>query len=531
VKLLVQPTDAVRLVASYEYFRMDQDALPWFLQFYNTGAAGANATVASQGTAYGPIQNFIPGVDFTKALNSDPQHTYAKTETFNGVLEWDVGGGATLKAIAGHRKVFHDTIQDLDGTPYRIQTSAGIQDVKQDSGELQLIGRLLDDRLDYAFGVFAFREKGFDTSTSFSLPGVNPSNPNFTLGDVNNTSRAVYGQLTYKLTDALSFTGGLRYSKDKKELISRNTSGAGATLVCSVPVALRVSTTPCVSVPLRASADGISYTAGLDYQIASDVLAYAKTSRGFRSGGFNLRASGNVALFQPFRPEEVTDYELGLKSEFLDRRVRLNIAAFYSDYKDVQRNQNITVTTPAGGIATISIVANAATARMVGGEAELDALITDNFRLSASVGVTHPKYKRFSEPRIVNGQAIIIDRSGETFDFVPRTTASLSAEYKKDVSFGKILLRADYSYTSTLHFQSPFTPAPEPERDRQKPVGLVNLRAGTTLGEHVDLAVYGRNVFGKRYKTNALDFSQSLGIAVGIPAQRPTYGIEATYTF
>jgi len=62
-------------------------------------------------------------------------------------------------------------------------------------------------------------------------------------------------------------------------------------------------------------------------------------------------------------------------------------------------------------------------------------------------------------------------------------------------------------------------------------VGLVNLRAGATLGEHVDLAFYGRNVFGKRYKTNALDFSQSLGIAVGIPAQRPTYGVEATYTF
>jgi iron complex outermembrane recepter protein len=530
VKLLVEPIDTVRVVASYENFRMDQAAAPWFLQFYNTGAAGANATIASQGTAFGPIQTFVRGADLTKALNRDPQDTYAKTETYNGVLEWDVGG-ATLKAIVGRRDVFHDTVQDLDGTPYRIQTSAGKQKIRQTSGEVQLVGKLLDDRLDYALGLFAFREKGYDTSTSFSLPGINPSNPNFTLGDVNNSSRAAYAQVTYKITDEVSFTGGLRYSKDKKQLISQNSSGAGATFSCSIPVALRVAGATCLSVPLKASADGLSYTAGLDYQATPGVMVYAKTSRGFRSGGFNLRASGNAALFQPFRPEEVTDYELGFKSEFLDRRVRLNVAAFYSDYKDIQRNQNITVPTATGGIATISIVANAATARIMGGEAELDALVTDNLRIFGSLGLTAPKYKRFTEPRIVGGQTIIFDRSGENFDFVPKTTASFGAEYKREVSFGKLLLRADYTYTSRLHFQSPFTPAPEPERDQQKPIGLVNLRAGVTLGEHVDLAVYGRNVLGERYKSNALDFSQSLGIAVGIPAPRPTYGVEATYTF
>jgi outer membrane receptor protein involved in Fe transport len=148
-----------------------------------------------------------------------------------------------------------------------------------------------------------------------------------------------------------------------------------------------------------------------------------------------------------------------------------------------------------------------------------------------ALGLTNPEYEEFEEPRIVGGQPIIFDRSGEAFDFVAETTGNLGVEYRRDIQFGELLLRADYTYTSLLHFQSSFTPAPEPARDQQKPVGLVNLRAGLKVGENVDFAVYGRNVFGERYKTNALDFSQSLGIAVGFPAPRPTWGVEATYTF
>jgi iron complex outermembrane receptor protein len=531
IKLLVEPHQTLRLVAGYEAFRMDQDAAPWFLQYFNPAIAGANATIAAQGTRFGPIQNFVRDVDFDKAMGGDPQDTYAKTETYSGVVEWEVGFGATVKAILGRRLVYHHTTQDLDGTPYRIQSTDGAQKIEQNSGELQLVGAALDGRLDYAVGGFLFKEEGYDTSTSVSLPGVNPANPNYTSGDIENTSKAVYAQATYGLTDELRATVGLRYSEEEKGLVSRNSNGSGVTFACSVPVALRTAPTTCVSIPLETTSDGLSYTVGLDYKISPDVLVYAKTSRGFRSGGFNLRASGSTALFEPFQPEQVTDYEIGLKSEFFGRRLRVNAAAFYSDYKDIQRNQNIAVTTANGGIATISVVRNAATARIYGGEIEFDALVAEGLRVFGALGLTNPEYEEFEEPRIVGGQPIIFDRSGEAFDFVAETTGNLGVEYRRDIQFGELLLRADYTYTSLLHFQSSFTPAPEPARDQQKPVGLVNLRAGLKVGESVDFAVYGRNVFGERYKTNALDFSQSLGIAVGFPAPRPTWGVEATYTF
>lgn len=530
-KLLVEPHQNLRMVLSYEAFRMDQDAAPWVLQYFNPSIPALGATVASQGTRFGPLENFVGDASTTKALNNDPQHTFAKTSTLMGTVEWEVADGATLKAIVGRRMTRHRTTQDLDATPYWIQSTDGAQRMVQKSGELQLVGTIFDDRLDYAVGGFLFKEDGYDTSTSFSLPGINPANPNVTDGDIDNTSRGIYAQATYSVTDALRATVGLRYSRDRKGLISRNTSGTGAQLRCSVPVELRATGADCVSVPLKATSDGISYTAGLDYRVSPDALVYAKTSRGFRSGGFNLRASSNPLLFVPFEPEEVTDYEIGVKSELFGRSLRINVAAFYSDYRDIQRNQNIAVTTPNGGIATISVVRNAATARVYGGEVEVDALVANGLRVSGALGLTWPKYRKFEEPRVVNGVPIIFDRSGETFDFVAKTTANLGVEYRHTLGLGDLLLRADYTYTSRLHFQSPFTPAPEPERDQQKPVGLINLRAGLTVGENMDFAVYGRNITGKRYKTNALDFSQSLGIAVGIPAPRPTWGMEATYRF
>src|SRR5690606_26616832 len=139
IKLLVEPHATLRVVLGYEAFRMDQDAAPWFLQHYNP-LNGPNAAIAAQGTRFGPVQNFVRGVDFDKAMNGDPQHTYAKTETYTGVAEWEVGFGATVKAILGRRLVYHNTIQDLDGTPYVIQTSVQSQKVEQNSAELQLIG-------------------------------------------------------------------------------------------------------------------------------------------------------------------------------------------------------------------------------------------------------------------------------------------------------------------------------------------------------------------------------------------------------
>jgi iron complex outermembrane recepter protein len=530
VKLLFQPTEALRAVVSYERFELNQDPLSWYLQFYNTGAAGANATIANQGAAFGPIQNFVQGADLDKFTNNDPSHSKAHSDTYNAIVSYDLGS-AVLKAIVGRRTVFHFTSQDLDGSPYRIQTSVGSQKMRQNSGELQLVGSAFDNRLQYAFGAFAFREVGYDTSTSISLPVINPSNPNFTYGDVRNSAKAIYGQITYKITDALNFTGGVRYSKDKRTLTVQNSSGIGTRFACSIPTDLRVAGATCLSIPLKDSSDAISYTAGLDYEITPDIRTYVKTSKGYRSGGFNLRASTNAALFNPYEPESVTDYEVGLKSELFDRRLRVNVAAFYSDYKNIQRNQNITIATATGGVATISTVTTAATARIVGGEAEFEAILTDELRISGSLGLTDPKYKDFSEPRIVGGQTVIFDRSAENFDFVPKTTASLSAQWNHQLSFADLLLRADYSYTSKLHFVSNFTPAPEPERDTQKGYSLINLRSALKFKDKLEVAIYGKNILAKDYKVTALDFSASLGVGVGLAAPRPTYGVELTYDF
>ncbi|MGK2911428.1 MAG: TonB-dependent receptor [Sphingobium sp.] len=533
VKLLVEPTDAIRFVATYDHYEMDQFALPWYSQFYDPNAIGASFAIALQqagGRNPGPASAFVRGSGGHTTTNDSADYTRAKTDTASGILTVDLGD-VTVKAIGGFRSIFHHTDQDLDGSPYVVLATRGQQSIDQYSGELQLIGKAFDNRLDYTIGGFLFRESGYDTSTALSIPPVNPGNPNYTSGDVRNTSRAAYAQISYKITDELSFTGGLRYSKDRKALTSFNGTGEGAGFQCSVPVALRVSPAVCQSIPLVTSADGISYTAGLDYRIDGNTMVYAKTSRGFRSGGFNLRASGAEALFSPFKPEKVTDYEVGLKAELLDNHVRFNIAAFYSDYKEVQRSQTVSIVNSQGGVSVISTVANAATARIIGGEAELTAVVTDEFQVNTSLGLTYPKYKEFTEPRVVNGQIIQFDRSGEDFAFVSKMSASAGAQYTTDLSFGRLLLRADYSYVSRLNFQPTVVPAAQPQRNKQGPVSLVNARASLTIRDNTDIAFYGKNILGKRYKTDSLDFSGDLGYASAIHAPRPTYGAEVIFRF
>lgn len=579
-KLSIQPTDTLNLLFSGEYFDADETAPSRNIRFAaqgytaNTGAAniapagapctpfGAtnscpNTTYAVGGTG-GLFVGLITGnppatatpagnallnaqaaalaaAPRTTANNEQPYAT-ARTYTFGFTGTLDVPWGEA-KLITGYRRIRTNAGLDLEGSQFPVHFTEGQQRIKQKSFELQTTGKAFDGAIDFAAGVFAFNEKGFDQSISIVVPAINPLTSHF-YGLIDNDSMGLYTQATWHLTDRLNFTGGVRYSVDDKGLETRNNNyarralpnglPAGTTICSVVPVAPFVVATETVgpaqcALKRRDDFSGWSYTAGLDYRVTDDVLVYAKTSKGFRSGGQNLRAP-SAAAFLPFDPEIAYAYEVGAKTEFFDRRLRFNVAAYITDVNDIQRSTLIS--TPAVG-GTATILSNAGKAQFKGVEAELAAVLFPGFTVSATGALVDPKYKRFSD---LSG-----DRRQERFTGVAEEQFSLAADYTTTVGDdARVALHVDYAWRGDVPTGEYFFPAnPQNaqivEATTAKALGLLGARASVEFG-NFGLAVFGRNLTNERkYIQNLL--VAPLGYITGIRQEPRTYGVTATAKF
>jgi iron complex outermembrane receptor protein len=318
-------------------------------------------------------------------------------------------------------------------------------------------------------------------------------------------------------------TAGLRYTEEEQSVLAGNRAGA----TCNVPVADRIAG-GCAAL-YSTSSDNWSYTAGVDWDATADVLLYAKTSRGFKGGGINQRGNLNGA-FDAFQPEQVTDYEIGLKSEFWDRRARLNIAAYRSKYEDIQRT--VLIPTPAGAVATA--IQNAASATIDGVEAEFTVRPVPELTVQASGAYTSPKYDRYVVA--LTGE----DRSNREFGAVPEWQGAFSATYEYPTRYGPLSGTLDVTYQSSLNYapennSPPSATLPQGTRPFTTlgDLTLVNGRIDL-LVESMDLriALWGRNLGDEQYYTNLGDYtSAGLGYVVGYISEPRTYGIEVTKRF
>lgn len=548
IKLLAKPTETLSILLSGEIYDTNVNQRGYQLTQISPGLAAAEIGFengappptsaagfpAAVGNAIGvglPIANdlitYLRDHPNQVALN-DPARSRAKTHTYTGTATLDTSFGA-VKFIGGYRRVNGGSSLDLDGTPYAVLISTGQQRLSQYSGELQVTGKTVDDAIDFAAGAFYFHESGTDGTVSLALPSIAGTNRNVFNGQIANDSQGVYGQATWHLTDQLAFTGGLRYSVEDKELIIRNrtVSPTGVLLTCTVAGALP---SDLCAVRRKDAFDGWSYTAGLDYKINPDVLVYAKTAKGFRSGGQNLRATATTN-FIPFGPEEATSYELGLKSELFDRHVRFNVAGYYTEVKGIQRSI-LTPTTPPA-----TLIQNAGKARILGVEGELTVIPFTGLELAATGAVTKPKYLDYSET-LANGT--IKDRRTDRFETIPEYTASFAATYTTDVGVGKLMLRGDYTFTDKF-YTGPYNEPSDPNNaaviagTTAPAAHLINARASlTVLDDALEVAIWGRNLTDNRDIDAGLLLppgASGLGYSVGVRREPRTFGITGTYRF
>ena len=531
-KLLWQPGSMFDLTLGYERFQLDGTG-PGQKLVFASATSPANTVIRLQSGGTDTLANYLyTGTDLYRSNVDSLVPAYALTRTAYATANLRTGIG-DFKATGAWRTVYNRYTLDFDGTPYQIGTSnPTVADTTQWSGELQWTNTLFDGRLKYIAGYYYFDEHGTDQSTTYVLAALNPvNNPNRPYGRIGAVSNAGYGQATLKITDALSVTGGLRYTDDRKSFSSRTRNGFDTAISrCLVPTIVRPDPNVCYGVFPELKYNKINYLATVDYRFTRDIFAYARTASGYRGGGYNLRGAvnpvvGPLGTYTPFGPETVTDYEIGLKSELFDRHVRLNIALFYDKFNDVQRTT--VIGTPTGSVATYAT--NAAKATVKGIEVEAIIIPVEHAQLGFNGGYTDAGYERYQDP-------ILGDLKDADFPNTPKYTASVYGQYIMPLAFGDLLVRADYNYTSRVNFTG--APAnvggvPLAFYTSQKGYGLLNLRAGVTLADGMlEIAAFGTNVLGKKYTVSAHEFVTSgLGLVNRIPGRPATFGVDLKVNF
>jgi len=435
-------------------------------------------------------------------------------------LDYALTDDIKLRSITGYRSLAFAFPDDLDGTPF-IGTHP--RRAAQDdfiSEEVQLLGG--DEKLNWVVGGYGSWEHGKEYSTTATLPyRLTPTRLtqlNLTNGKLVSQSYAVFGQVNWAFAEGWAATVGARYTRDKRELISQNrTFFNGATFTCSVPVVFRPDPNFCLGTFSKTFKEP-TWTASLTYKPSEDFTVYGKVSRGYRSGGQQYRGSGSVEAFQPFLPETVIEYEAGLKSEFFDRTLRVNLAAFYDKISDVQRSVIIQV--PSTG-ATATVQTNAARATIKGIELDGTWRITRDFTINGAISKIDPKYQEFND-------FVLGDRSGEDWP-TPKFQYSIDGTYAHSTPLG------DLSATLTWAYESKRNLAPAAllkDWVTQKGYGTLNGRITLEIeSQNVTVAAFARNITDKETFVAVVSFDRSLGWNVAAPGEPRTYGISITKRF
>jgi iron complex outermembrane recepter protein len=414
-----------------------------------------------------------------------------------------------LKSVTAHQETKRTAITSTSASPFLlIDGIADAQDPKQFTEELQLGGNALDDKLKWVTGYYYFHLKGPDEGINTELVPFLP-NPISNLSEFKDVSNSVYGQGTYALTSTLNATGGVRYTSEKTHLTLANQNA----VVCQVdgvpPTGALCSNT------FDNSFSNVSYTAGLDWQALDRVMLYAKTSRGFRAGGTNQRS--DPAL--PYAPETVTDYEVGAKTDWWDRRLRANLAIYHSNYKNIQRSVYVNEAS-----SFVTEIQNAASAKINGVELEVMARPLRALTVSAAAAYTMPKYDTYTG---FSPSGAPVDLSGNDFPNVSRWQGSLTATYTLNDTFGALDTTVDYSYRSKVDYQPDNHDAVSAPFTIEAGYGLMNARVTQTIAAwNTKVSIWGKNITDRRYIAGANDFSTQLGYAYTIPGLPATYGVE-----
>ena len=527
------------LQVDYSYDYDHRTGAPGFFQTVGLSADALKYYGNSEALGGAPLQ-FDPNGRL-KSGQQQPgfdNHYTSKTvsQGHNLTMAYEASDALTIKSITGFRKLHLFNVLGLSGngdlkgivldpvtfdpsvqsvTPYNGYN--GPQNQKQFSQELQALGSI--GEFSYVGGLYYFRESVSEYNAqklTFILAGGDAAVNLAPVAAYSQVSKsyAAFGQVSWKPSaiEGLELTGGIRYTKDKKSIFLQNTEN-GVSTVIGDPRG-------------RTQFHNTSFLGSVSYQLTSDILAYAKMSTGYKSGGFNPRAGTK----NEFKPEKLTSYEVGLKADLLDHRLRANFAAFYSDYKDLQVPQ---FASGSGGATTLLV--NAGKATFKGVELELTAVPVRGLTLSGALGYTDPKYKEFL---FLNPATDVTSDVADSARFpnVAKFNSNVAAEYIfPPMSIGTIEARVSYSYRSHVYFYPNDEVNPFQKQVSSPATNNVDARIALTdiaLGGRAkgEFAITGENLLNEDQVVYGIDFG-GLGFAGKFFSEPRRVGVEFKLTY
>jgi iron complex outermembrane receptor protein len=551
IKAQWNPNEDVSVLLQYEYMRDRSDAVP----SYNDTPPGGQF-----------VWNIL---GFTRP-SGDPLDHVASTERneflfgmgngqridVDGLylnLEWDLGD-YTLFAVAGKRDQDEHLpntytgaapVNSLTGQPLSLFDATRDTTRETTQYEARLASKL-DGPVNFVVGAFqqtndaAFcvvQALGFlDLVIPFGSLGLPPqfrnSSPVILCNQQDSDSLAGFVDVTWDISDKFALGAGYRYTEDKRSWAGRTKvffdqlddnlfNGSLSVDDFSNPLQAGDFSQYPGGVIVNSSKPGYSnlskkwtepsWRVTGSYTIDDSWFSYLTVSRGYKAGGYNDQtgSSGVLApeLTRPVDPEFATNYELGFKFESEDQRIRFNPTVFYTKYEDAQRAVNIDTVDAAGGPGQETVFYNAAEVESKGVELEIQALLTDNFRVRAQAAYLDASYKSFiiDQPGLtdpVSGGTILPfsgDFSGLPVPRSPKHSAALSGTYTTDVEGGSLDIGGEIYYEDKNLF---YISAAGREFDAYLNEKTL-FNASVTYTEADDryfVRVYGRNLSDERYR-------------------------------
>lgn len=480
-KLVYEPSDATEIKAAFHY---------------NHAKTSGFEAQRPRGllTADGVISDFGRYIFRGSQTSRQDTKNYLGSLTINQDL-----GFARLVSISAYADVKIDYQSDADYSPAIIVDAHNVHFAKNFSQELQL--QSPDNApFDWLVGAYYFKAKAGYDPIGVVGAGAAPFSAIEVRAAQKTGSFALFGQVTVPVTDTTKITGGFRYTWEDIRRVDASFSGDGVLLLTGADQKKKINTP--------------TWRVAIDQHFTDDVMGYVSYTRGSKTGGYNITAGPGEN--PPYTNESLDSYEVGLKADAFERRLRFSAAAFLYKYKDIQVNLTL---------GPSLLVQNAARATIKGIDAEVTVRPVRNLTLSGSIGYVDAKFDSYAGAVIysaLGGASTTFDASGRTVPYAMKWSGTFDATYVIEAAIGKFDINANASFASKKYV--------EPENRLALPgYSLVNGSIGWTApDEHWGLRFWANNLFDRKYLVAGL--SGGVGDFV-LPSPPRTYGVTAKFAF
>jgi len=387
--------------------------------------------------------------------------------------------------LFGWRRLEEGASSDIDARPVPAFNGLNAVEQHQFSDELRFAGRFFD-RFDVTAGFYYFTQSYTYRERRVLVGGAIDS----TLGgNVDDTNYALFGQVDYHVDPMWTLTAGGRLMREEKTVQIATFFPSTAGSRCNFTTGVCNFNFPGPAFPGAPGSDtwdDFTPKLGVQWQPQQDMLLYGQWSRGVRAGGYNVRNTSFTVPPGPYDPERQDAFEVGLKSDWLDKHLRVNAAAFYDKIKDIQRDINLT--DPIVGV--VQVTRNTADANIKGFELELAGAPTDELLLYANVGYLDGNYDKIFFD--LDGGGIGASDLRLNIPRLSKWSYAVGAAYSRNLPGNFLLkLRTDYGYRSRAA-------ATDANTAYFVPIEELSASAAVTLpGGHWTFSLYGRNLLDK----------------------------------